>query len=128
MRRLLTNCSVVPCDGRPAIEDAAILIDDERIEAVDRQSTLAPLIREAGADLNVHDLGGRWVMPGLMDMHVHLSLALPGPSSLAAKLETDMALTIRPYPTPLDPLNAPLPFLPMFRPPPPAALNLTPPL
>ena len=113
MRRLLTNCSVVPCDGRPAIEDAAILIDDERIEAVDRQSTLAPLIREAGADLNVHDLGGRWVMPGLMDMHVHLSLALPGPSSLAAKLETDMALTIRAYRNALDALNAGVTFLRM---------------
>jgi hypothetical protein len=34
MRRLLTNCSVVPCDGRPAIEDAEILIDGNRIEVI----------------------------------------------------------------------------------------------
>jgi imidazolonepropionase-like amidohydrolase len=78
MRRLLTNCSVVPCDGRPAIEDAQILVEGNRIEAVDRRNALAPLVRDAGADLRVHDLHGRWVMPGLMDMHVHLSLALPG--------------------------------------------------
>src|SRR5438874_7162509 len=111
MRRLLTNCSVVPCDGRPAIEDAAILIDGQRIEAVDQRLTLAPLVRTAGAALQVHDLAGRWLMPGLMDMHVHLSLDLPGPSQLAARLETDMALTIRAYRNALDALNAGVTFL-----------------
>ena len=50
MRRLLTNCSVVPCDGRPAIEDAEILVDANWIEAVDRRSALTPLVRDGCRD------------------------------------------------------------------------------
>ena len=94
VRQLLTNCSVLPCDGRPAIPDAAILLDGNRIEAVDRADALAPLTRNADPSLRVRDMGGRWVMPGMLDMHVHLGLALPGPAQMAAKLETDMALLV----------------------------------
>jgi hypothetical protein len=56
MRRQLTNCSVIPCDGRPAIEDAEILIDGNRIEAVDRRSTLAPLVRDAEDHMRSYQL------------------------------------------------------------------------
>ena len=41
------------------------------------------------------DLRGRWLIPGLMNMHVHPGLVLPG--DLAAELadETDAALALR---------------------------------
>jgi imidazolonepropionase-like amidohydrolase len=48
-----------------------------------------------------------------MDMHVHLSLALPGPSQIAARVETDMALTVRAYRNALDALDAGVTFLRM---------------
>jgi imidazolonepropionase-like amidohydrolase len=48
-----------------------------------------------------------------MDMHVHLSLALPGPAALAAEVESDMALTARAYRNALDALNAGVTFLRM---------------
>jgi imidazolonepropionase-like amidohydrolase len=112
VRQVLTNCSVVPCDGAAPIEDAAVLIADNTIEAVDRRAALAPLL-EQSTGLDVRDMGGRWLMPGLMDMHVHLSLALPGPAEIAAKVETDMALTLRAYRNALDALNAGVTFLRM---------------
>jgi len=105
------NCSVIPCDGSPPIEDAIVILDGNRIHAVDYASALEPLLRERGASLVRHDLGGRWLMPGLMDMHVHLSLALPGPAALAAQLETDMAVTLRAYKNALDGLHAGVTFM-----------------
>ncbi len=81
------------------------------MEVVDRRAALEPLLRERGNSVAIHDLGGRWVMPGLMDMHVHLSLALPGPAQLAARLETDMAVTLRAYRNALDGLQAGVTFM-----------------
>jgi imidazolonepropionase-like amidohydrolase len=112
MRRLLTNCTVIPGDGSAPLEAAAVLLDDARISAVDREAVLRPALADA-TDLHVVDLGGRWLMPGLMDMHVHLGLALPGPASLAAKLETDVALGLRAYRNALDALMAGVTFLRM---------------
>ncbi len=107
---LLSNCCVIGCDGSPPVVDAAVLIEDGRIAAVDKEHNLEPLIRDR-PDLAVRDLGGRWLMPGLMDMHVHLSLALPGPAQLAAQVETDMALTIRAYGNAREALHAGATFL-----------------
>lgn len=107
MQTLLTNCHVIPCDGRPPIEDAAVLVQGDTIAAVGRRTELAA--RAAGA--TSLDLGGRWLMPGLMDMHVHLSLALPGPAELAARVETDMELFARAYRNALDALDAGATFL-----------------
>ncbi len=107
---LLANCHVILCDGRPAIENAAVLVEGDTIRAADRRDALEPLLRDLGQVPEL-DLGGRWLMPGLMDMHVHLGLALPGPTRLAAKLETDMELTIRAYRNALDGLRAGVTFV-----------------
>ena len=107
---LLTNCTVIPCDGRPPIERAGVLVEGDRIRAVDRRDALDPLLRDLGV-VRTLDLGGRWVMPGLMDMHVHLALALPGPTRLLAQLETDMELFVRAYRNALDALDAGVTFI-----------------
>jgi imidazolonepropionase-like amidohydrolase len=107
---LLTNCHVIPCDGQPSIRQAGVLIEGNVIRAVDRRDALAPLLRDLG-NVRELDLGGRWLMPGLMDMHVHLALALPGPHRLLAKLETDMELFVRAYKNALDALEAGVTFI-----------------
>ena len=88
-----------------------VIVEANRIQAVDRRTALEPHLRERGASISMRDLGGRWLMPGLMDMHVHLSLALPGPAQLAARLETDMAVTLRAYRNALDGLQAGVTFM-----------------
>ncbi len=110
MHRLLVNCRIIPCNGEPVIEDAAVVIDDSRLAAVGRREDLASYERDIPAEF-VQDMGGRWLMPGLMDMHVHLSLTHPGPTRLAGQLETDMALTVRAYRNALDALEAGVTFL-----------------
>lgn len=112
LRQLLTNCHVLPCSGPlTVIEDAAVLVAGDRIEAVDHRQALEPLVRDGGAALVRHDLGGRWLLPGLMDMHVHLGLTLPGPTQAAGHLESDIELTIRAYRNALDALHAGVTFL-----------------
>lgn len=110
MRTLLTNCHLIPCTeaGPTLIEDAAVVIEGNRIRAADRRTALEPLLRDldTAADVRRHDLGGRYLMPGLMNMHVHLSLALPGPTRAAAALETDQELALRAFRNARDALQA----------------------
>ncbi len=54
-------------------ENATITVRDGRIAAIDTSGS-AP---KSGAEREVHDLAGRFVMPGLWDAHAHLGVALP---------------------------------------------------
>jgi imidazolonepropionase-like amidohydrolase len=70
--------------------DAVVLVQGERISAIGvRGDVTIP------ADATRVDLSGRWLVPGLMNMHVHPGLILPG--KLAAELanESDAALALR---------------------------------
>ena len=75
---LLVNCTVV--DGRgdrgaQSIRDAGVLIDGERIAAVGDYRDVAAQAGDAGVEI---DLNGGYVTPGLVNMHTHFSLSLPG--------------------------------------------------
>jgi imidazolonepropionase-like amidohydrolase len=43
-----------------------------------RDGVIAEIVAEADAALDAIDLGGAFVMPGLINMHTHFSLSLPG--------------------------------------------------
>ena len=66
---LYTNVSVIDGTGGAARAGQDILIDGERIVAVGAHDTLAS---RAGTARRV-DLTGRFVIPGLIDSHVHLA-------------------------------------------------------
>ncbi|HEY6548495.1 MAG TPA: amidohydrolase, partial [Vicinamibacteria bacterium] len=69
---LLVNGRIHTLDGaRP--EAAALLVRGERIVAV---GSVAEVRAQAGPDARVLDLGGRAVLPGLVDTHTHLFDAL----------------------------------------------------
>jgi imidazolonepropionase-like amidohydrolase len=85
----LVGGTVVAVDGGPAIKNATVLITGERISQIGpADSTAVP----PGA--KVIGMTGRWLMPGLMNMHVHLGLKLPGAAgnSLAAETDTEEVL------------------------------------
>jgi imidazolonepropionase-like amidohydrolase len=85
----LVGGTVVAVDGGPAIKNATVLIAGERISQIGpADSTAIP----AGA--KIITMTGRWLMPGLMNMHVHLGLKLPGAAgnSLATESDTEEAL------------------------------------
>src|SRR5688500_2513646 len=66
---LYTNVSVIDGTGGPARAGQDILIDGERIVAVGAHDTLA----SRAATARRVDLSGRFVIPGLIDSHVHLA-------------------------------------------------------
>ena len=65
-RIALVGATVIDGTGAPPLRDATLLIEGERIAAIGPRATL-PL----PADARVIDLGGRWIIPGLIDAHIH---------------------------------------------------------
>jgi hypothetical protein len=72
---LLNHVSVIDMAGQPIQRDMAVLIRGDRIASVER----ADGITVSGAQ--VMDLTGKFVLPGLVDMHNHLDTgaSMPGP-------------------------------------------------
>jgi len=71
---LLHNAGVVTMDAeRRLYRDGAVLVVGDRIAALGRS---ADLLAQAGDDVERIDLRGRWVLPGLINTHVHTSQQL----------------------------------------------------
>jgi imidazolonepropionase-like amidohydrolase len=86
----IVGASVVMLDGSEPIKDAAVIIEGDRIVAVGpAASTSVP----PGAE--IIRCPGKWVVPGLMNMHVHLGLVLPGRQGAELANETDAELALR---------------------------------
>lgn len=73
-----------------AIEDAVILVDNGRILAAGPAADIE--IPEAARRI---ELPGKWLIPGLMNVHVHLGLVLPGIQMLELADESEAALALR---------------------------------
>lgn len=88
--KALVGGTVLDVDTGKAIPDAVVVIEGEKIAAVGpAASTPIP----AGA--RVVRLSGKWLIPGLMNMHVHLGLKLPGAAGAALVNETDPEQVLR---------------------------------
>ena len=72
---VLNHVSVIDMTGRPIQRDMAVLFRGDRIAAIDRAAGL----NVPGA--RVMDLTGKFLIPGLVDMHNHLDTgaSMPGP-------------------------------------------------
>lgn len=70
MRRLFRNLRLIDGTGAPAREGAALLIEGETIV---HAGPLAASDAPSPADAEILDLGGRTVIPGLVEAHIHLS-------------------------------------------------------
>ena len=55
-------------DDRPVIDDAVVVVVDGAIAAVGRHGEV-----ELPAGVELHDLGERWLMPGMVDLHCHVA-------------------------------------------------------
>lgn len=64
---VLLGAHLIDGSGRPAIADAAVVIDGERIVAVGPRAAV-PIPQRAVA----LDVRGKFIIPGLVDMHVHV--------------------------------------------------------
>ncbi|WP_123026703.1 metal-dependent hydrolase family protein [Mycolicibacterium stellerae] len=71
---LIDNGTVVDGDANPPMPGCAVLVHNARIVklgAVDREADIP-----RGAQLTVIDAGGKTVMPGLIDVHCHMTYGL----------------------------------------------------
>lgn len=86
----IVGASVVDLAGGPPLTDAVVIVEGERITAIGPASaTRVP----AGAA--VIRATGKWIVPGLMNMHTHYGLVLPGRAGAELANETDAALALR---------------------------------
>jgi len=78
-RIVIKNGTLIDGTGRQPITDAAVLIENGLIKA-----TGAEAAREAqnGSPSRVVDARGHWVLPGLIDGHVHLSMVQGAPAGI----------------------------------------------
>jgi imidazolonepropionase-like amidohydrolase len=65
---LAAKALVAELDGRQVVDQALVLVVEGKIEAVAARSEL-----EIPAGYVVRDLGLHWIMPGLVDLHTHVS-------------------------------------------------------
>lgn len=79
MKTILTNCTIIDCTGKPPIRDMTIVIEGEKIVALD-QGRYRQADGERG--VRVHDMEGGYVIPGLWNCHVHLGGLFPDPKHL----------------------------------------------
>jgi len=67
---VLTGATVVDGTGRPPIPDAVVVVRGGRIACVGPRGS-CPLPADAEPVRDTMDLAGRWIIPGLVDAHVH---------------------------------------------------------
>jgi imidazolonepropionase-like amidohydrolase len=89
--KVLHNFTLIDGTGRFPVADAALVLEDERIRGVGPRDELT--LPTEGA--NWQDLGGCWVLPGLIDCHVHLAMAGSPTSCLEGEWGYTAALMLR---------------------------------
>ena len=82
--------TVVDLESKAPIENAVILVEGERIMAIGEAGEVK--IPDGAARI---DTEGTWLIPGLMNMHVHLGLVLPGKMKAELHNESEAALALR---------------------------------
>ena len=70
MRRYLKNARLIDGTGAPPQDGAGLLIEGDTIV---RAGRIPPGDEPKGPEVEVVDLGGRTVIPGLVEAHIHLS-------------------------------------------------------
>ena len=72
---VIRNGTLIDCAGNPATHNDAVVIEGNLIRSV---GNLPPDVNLEDKDnVQVIDASGRWIMPGLIDAHCHLSFGFP---------------------------------------------------
>jgi len=79
----LVGGTLIDVTGKPATPDSIVLIEGDRIVAAGSRSTI-----KIPNNAQVIDVAGKFLLPGLWDMHAHLYQTEFGPTYLAAGITT----------------------------------------
>ena len=85
----IVGATIVDIYGKSPVKNAVIIVNNERITAIGTAEDV-----EIPVGARQIDASGKWLIPGLMNMHVHLGLILPGKmkAELANESEAELAL------------------------------------
>ncbi len=86
----ITGASVINVEDGSVIQNAVVLIEGDRIKAIGPAGSV-----QLPAQVRKVALDGKWLAPGLFNMHVHFGLKLPGAAGAALADENDMQLALR---------------------------------
>lgn len=87
---VLVGGSVVLVEDGEVIRDGVIVIEGERITQVGARGDV-----QLPSQARIIDMQGQWLMPGLMNMHVHFGLVLPGAAGAELRGETHAQQALR---------------------------------
>ena len=88
--KAIIGATVVDLEGKKDISNAVVVVTGDRISAVGGADEV-----EVPANAERIDASGKWLIPGLLNMHVHLGLVLPGKMEAELAHETEGELTLR---------------------------------
>jgi imidazolonepropionase-like amidohydrolase len=88
--KALVGGTIVDLNGGRSLGNAVVLVDGDRITAIGSADDVS-----IPAHAETIDVSGTWLIPGLMNMHVHLGLVLPGKMAVELAEETEGELTLR---------------------------------
>ena len=83
MKLALTNCRLIDGIAETSLSDATVVVDGQHIAQVGPGGDV-----QVPPDAQVIDLGGRTLMPGLIDAHVHLTWYYYRPDVTVAGMPT----------------------------------------
>lgn len=86
----LVGGNVVDVERGELVRDAVLLVQGDKIAAVGRAGEV-----NVPADARRIDVHGKYLMPGLINTHVHLGLKLPGAAGAMLANETSAELALR---------------------------------
>ena len=89
MQQVLTNARVFTALDSTVIEDGGIIIEGNRITYAGHRADMPATAQDA----ILHDLGGRFVMPGMTETHAHLSFADASPFAIGETMVEDATIT-----------------------------------
>ncbi|MHB8618870.1 MAG: amidohydrolase family protein [Chloroflexota bacterium] len=84
----LTNCLLIDGTGREPIENATVVVENSHV--VEAGPGRSPAAAE-----RILNLGGMAVLPGLINLHVHYGLMLPGALTTKYRDQSEAALAYR---------------------------------
>ncbi len=79
----LVGATLIDVTGKPPIKDSVVVVQGDRIVSAGARSTV-----EIPAGAKIIDVSGKFLLPGLWDMHSHFYQAEFGPTYLAAGITT----------------------------------------
>lgn len=87
---VLTNCNIIDCTGAAPLKNMTIVIKGNTITEINSGAYQG----STGPGIEVIDVKNGYVLPGLWNMHVHLTALLPDPNNIETN-ETAVSAAIR---------------------------------